>query len=106
MPPPCALSGSQHPITSLPSLTSCHPPSAAHSTRAPSTGQQLELSKQAVAPAVAAGGVLGLVATRTVEKGRELLSVPESLWLTVHTVAKSELGSFLAPLEPWLQVRA
>ena len=72
----------------------------------PLTGQQLDLSKQSVVPAPAAGGGLGLVATRTVEKGREVLSVPESLWISVDTVSRSEHGSLLAPLEPWLQVIA
>lgn len=69
------------------------------------TGQQLDPSKQAVAFAEAPGGGLGLITTRVVERGREVLSVPESLWMTVDSVAKSEHGALLAPLEPWLQVR-
>ena len=56
------------------------------------------------APATADGGDLGLLTTRAVDKGRDLLTVPESLWICVETVSKSELGSILEGLEPWVQV--
>ena len=70
------------------------------------TGQQLDLGKQSVAPAPATadGNELGIITTRAVDKGRELVTVPDNLWICVETVSKSEHGSLLAGLEPWVQV--
>jgi hypothetical protein len=70
-------------------------------------GKSLSLDRQAVRPAPAStqGPELGLVTSRGVGPGEALVSIPESLWVTVDVVAKSDLGPALAQLpEPWVQV--
>lgn len=63
------------------------------------------MSKQAVRLHSDGDGVQ-LQCTRGTNRGDVLLMVPDSLWLTVQTVAKSRIGPMVGQLAPWLQVRA
>lgn len=45
-----------------------------------------------------------LVASRDAPKGDNLLSVPDSMWLTPQSVASSSIGPMVQQLAPWIQV--
>ncbi len=47
---------------------------------------------------------LRLVSDRAAGRGDVLLIVPDSLWITPKTVAKSSIGPLVEGLAPWLQV--
>eukprot|EP00887_Chlorella_sp_A99_P001195 scaffold14.g1195.t1 len=60
-----------------------------------------------VGKAAVALGRGGLVTTRPVARGETMFAVPDSAWITMESVARSELGPALAglgELEPWLAV--
>jgi hypothetical protein len=61
------------------------------------------MSKQAI-QVQQDGASLQLRCTRGLNRGDVLLTVPDSLWITVKTVAKSSIGSVVVQLAPWLQV--
>lgn len=65
--------------------------------------RKLDLSKQAVQLDVE-GDRLQLRCAQSANRGDVLLMVPDSLWITTQTVAKSSIGSAVAELAPWLQV--
>ena len=46
----------------------------------------------------------GLVLNKAVSRGQVLLSVPSSRWITVETVAASDISQYVSRLQPWLQV--
>ncbi|KAL4444028.1 hypothetical protein ABPG75_011765 [Micractinium tetrahymenae] len=62
-------------------------------------GAGVDVAKQAVAPSGS-----GLVTSRPVNKGEQLFAIPESAWITPQTAAQSEIGQYLAGLEPWLAI--
>lgn len=45
-----------------------------------------------------------LVASRDAPRGDNLLSVPDSMWLTPQSVASSSIGPMVEQLAPWIQV--
>ena len=45
-----------------------------------------------------------LATSTSAQSGQSLLSVPDSSWLSLQVVAKSELGAAVKALEPWLQL--
>jgi hypothetical protein len=61
------------------------------------------MSKQAI-QVQQDGASLQLRCTRGLNRGDVLLTVPDSLWITVKTVANSSIGSVVGHLAPWLQV--
>lgn len=61
------------------------------------------MSKQAI-QVQQDGASLQLRCTRGLNRGDVLLTVPDSLWITVKTVANSSIGSVVGQLAPWLQV--
>lgn len=61
------------------------------------------MSKQAI-QVQQDGAIVQLRCTRGLNRGDVLLTVPDSLWITVQTVAKSSIGSVVGQLAPWLQV--
>ena len=63
------------------------------------------MSKQAVQVQQDGAGVQ-LRCSRGLNRGDVLLTVPDSLWITAQTVAKSRIGPVVAQLAPWLQVIA
>lgn len=72
------------------------------STRILEHAGKLDLSKQAVQLDVE-GDSLQLRCAQSANRGDVLLMVPDSLWITTQTVAKSSIGSAVAELAPWLQ---
>ncbi|KAK9806256.1 hypothetical protein WJX72_007461 [[Myrmecia] bisecta] len=67
------------------------------------TEQGANESKLSCRPAMY-GSSLALMTTRSVARGETLFSIPERAWITVQTVQQSEIGSFVADLEPWVQI--
>lgn len=51
-----------------------------------------------------AGGLPRLVASKDLQAGEAVLSVPDSAWLSTQAVKKHPLGAALDGLEPWLQL--
>ena len=45
-----------------------------------------------------------LATSTAAQSGQSLLSVPDSSWLSLQVVARSEIGSAVSSLEPWLQL--
>ena len=45
-----------------------------------------------------------LVLNKALSRGQTLLSVPASRWITVDTVAASDISEYVSRLQPWLQV--
>jgi hypothetical protein len=64
---------------------------------------KLDMSKQAIR-LQQDGGSLQLRCTRGLNRGDVLLTVPDSLWITAQTVAKSRMGPMVEHLAPWLRV--
>lgn len=46
----------------------------------------------------------GLKATRRITKGQAIVSVPASKWITPSTVARTDIGSYVRQLQPWVQL--
>jgi [ribulose-bisphosphate carboxylase]-lysine N-methyltransferase len=45
-----------------------------------------------------------LVAESNISEGEQILSIPDSLWLTQEAVKKSAIGKVVGELEPWTQL--